>query len=460
MTDISLQDIYNTIQMSERDKFDLRTITIGVNLLPCVSGSFDEFCETVKKRIYTYAERLYDEAQKAQTEFGIPITNKRLIVTPASLLLGGFLGENEDKNKEICIQYAQVLDKTCEKLGIDFVGGFGGFTDRGETKTDRTIISSLPSVFAQTHRVCAFVNVGSTRYGINMETVKKMGTIIQQLSHESEKSFACARLVVFCNAVADNPFMAGGFYGIENPDASIHVGLSGPGVVRNVIQSLPHDLPLDKLAHEIKRETFKIVRAGELIGSHIAKQLNIPFGSVDLSLAPTTQIGDSVGEILELIGLERVGTHGSTAALALLTDAVKKGGVAASAHVGGLSGAFIPVSEDQYLSDAVKHGSLSLDKLEAMTAVCSVGIDMVAIPGDVSPATISAIIADEMAIGMVNHKTTAVRIIPVMNHKAGEYVDWGGLFGGAYILPTHTASSEQFISRSGKIPPSITSFRN
>jgi hypothetical protein len=460
MTDVALQDIYSTIQMSQRDKFDIRTITLGINLIPCISDDFDRFSKNVKEKIILYSSNLNEEAKKAEAEFGVPITNKRLILTPASLLLGGFFGSSEKINQEICLKYAKVLDDVCEKQGIDFVGGYGALTDMGETQTDKTIISSLPYVLVNSNRVCAFVNIGSTKYGINMSTVKKMGEQIVKLSTDSEKSFACAKLVVFCNAVADNPFMAGGFYGVQNADASIHVGLSGPGVVRNVIQSLPKDLPLDDLVNEIKKETFKIVRAGELIGNKVAERMNIPFGSVDLSLAPTTQIGDSVGEILELFGLERVGTHGSTAALAMLTDAVKKGGVAASANVGGLSGAFIPVSEDQFLSDGVKFGSLTLDKLEAMTSVCSVGLDMVAIPGDTSAETISAIISDEMAIGMVNHKTTAVRIIPVKGHKAGDYVNWGGLFGGAYILPVHKEKSTQFINRGGRIPPSITSFRN
>jgi hypothetical protein len=460
MTDISLQDIYRTIQMSQRDQFDIRTITIGVNLLPCVSDSFSTFCQNVENRITHYAADLQQQAARAQSEFGIPITNKRLIVTPASLILPGFINNSQEHTNDICTRYAQTLDRTCEKLGIDFVGGFGCFTDIGETDTDSTIISSLPTVLTNSQRVCAFINVGSTKYGINMNTIQKIGKTITLLSQNSDKSFACAKLVVFCNAVADNPFMAGGFYGIQNTDSSIHVGLSGPGVVRNVLQSLPPDMSLDDLANEIKKETFKIVRAGELVGTTIAKRMSIAFGSVDLSLAPTTQIGDSVGEILEIMGLEQVGIHGSTAALALLTDAVKKGGVAASAHVGGLSGAFIPVSEDQYLSDAARDQSLTLEKLEAMTAVCSVGLDMVAVPGETPSDTLSAIISDEMAIGMVNHKTTAVRIIPVKGHKAGQYVNWGGLFGGAFILPVHAKSSDQFVKRGGKIPPSITSFRN
>lgn len=456
----SLEDIYQTIQMSRRDQFDIRTVTMGINLLPCISESKKTLCTQVEKRITTYAQHLKQYSDEAEAQYGIPIINKRITVTPASLLLGPLMSENNEKNKEICVDYAQTLDTVAAKLGIDLIGGYGAFTEMQETQTDRAVLEALPNALTATQRVCSFVNLGSTRHGINMETVKRMGRIITDLSTQSDKSFACARLVVFTNAVADNPFMAGGFHGIQGADVLIHIGLSGPGVVRNVIQSLPANMPLDELANEIKKQTFKLVRAGEVIGRYVSTHLDIPFGSVDLSLAPTTQVGDSVGEILELMGIGRVGGHGCTAALALLTDAVKKGGIAASAHVGGLSGAFIPVSEDTFFSQAVQENILTLDKLEAMTAVCSVGLDMVALPGDTSPQTLSAIIADEMAIGMVNHKTTAVRLIPVAGKKAGEYIDWGGLFGGAYIIDVHTNKPDQFIHRGGKIPAPLTSFRN
>ena len=460
MSDLSLSDIYKTIHMSQRDKFDIRTVTMGVDLLSCIGGSITETNQRVEKKILGVAKDLVSKAQKIQDEYGVVITNKRLTVTPASLVLANLFVNNKEKDLAIALKYAKHLDDLVSRLSIDFIGGYGALVENGATYADKIIIESLPEVLSKTERVCSFVSVASSKAGINMDVVARMGHIIHETAKSSKKAIGCAKLVVFCNAVNDNPFMAGGFHGITCQDTVINVGISGPGVVRHTVQDLPRDLPLNELANEIKKTTFKITRGGELIGKQVAKELGVKFGSVDLSLAPTTQVGDSVGEILELIGLETVGTHGTTAALALLTDAVKKGGIMASANVGGLSGAFIPVSEDQFLSQAVKKKCLTLDKLEALTAICSVGLDMVAIPGSVRTTTIAAIIADEMAIGMMNHKTTAVRIIPVPGKKAGGYVSWGGLLGGAYIIPVHKERSDQFIWRKGRIPAPITSFKN
>lgn len=460
MSELSLSEIYETIKMTERDRFDIRTVTLGVDLLPCVGANINQTNRQIEKKIYSLAKDLNSKTQKIADEFGVPIINKRVTLTPAALVLSNLFKNNKEKDLKICLSYARNLDKIANQLNIDFVGGYGCLVENGTTYADKIIIDSLPLILSKTNKVCAFVNVASTKAGINMGVVTRLGQIIHEISIKSKKAIGCAKLVVFCNSVNDNPFMAGGFHGITGKDSVINVGISGPGVVRNTVENLPKDLPLEELANEIKKTAFKITRAGELIGKKVAKELRVKFGSVDLSLAPTTQVGDSVGEILELIGLETVGTHGTTAALALLTDAVKKGGIMASANVGGLSGAFIPVSEDRFLSEAVKKNCLTLDKLEALTAICSVGLDMVAIPGNTRTTTISAIIADEMAIGMINHKTTAVRIIPVPGKKAGQYVAWGGLLGGAYIMAVHKERADNFIWRKGNIPPPITSFKN
>ncbi len=460
MLKASLKEIYDTIVMSQEEKFDIRAVTLGINLLSCVHSDFNIFCTNVSTLIENKAKHLNTIAQNVSKEFGIPIINKRITITPVSLIIGNHFTGDLTKDIKICVDFAKVLDATAKKLRIDFIGGFGGFVELGETRTDQIILESLPEVLANTSSVCAFLNIATTRQGINMNVVSKLGLILHEIARRSENAMGCAKFVVFSNAVPDSPFMAGGFYGIQNGDSSLNIGLSGPGVVRNVIKELSPELPLDDLANEIKKISFKLVRAGELIGKTIAKRLSVDFGSVDLSLAPTTAVGDSIGEVLELIGVEKVGTHGTTAALALLTDAVKKGGIAASANIGGFSGAFIPVSEDLFLNHRVKENILTLDKLEAMTTVCSVGIDMVAIPGSTPPETISGIIADEMAIGVMNNKTTAVRIIPVPGKEAGDYINFGGLLGGAYIIPVHSPAPTTFIKRGGRIPASITSFRN
>jgi uncharacterized protein (UPF0210 family) len=460
MENISLKEVYKTIEMHKRDSFDIRTVTMGIDLLPAIGSTPNKTKEQVVKRIRNYAKDLVAKANKIQNELNIPIINKRVTLTPASLVLSNLFTNNKASDQKICTDYARALDLIAKELNIDFIGGYGALVDYGATYADKVIIDSLPEVLSKTDRVCSFVGVASTKAGINMDMVARMGRIIHEASKKSKDAIACAKLVVFCNAVSDNPFMAGGFHGVNCKETVINVGISGPGVVRSTVKSLPQNLSLEELANEIKKTAFKITRAGELIGKKVARELKVKFGSVDLSLAPTTQVGDSVGEILELMGLERVGTHGTTAALALLTDAVKKGGIMASANIGGLSGAFIPVSEDKFLSDSVKNKCLTLDKLEAMTAICSVGLDMVAIPGSTKTTTIAAIIADEMAIGMMNHKTTAVRIIPVPGKRAGGHVNWGGLLGGAYIVPVHKERADTFIWRKGKIPPPITSFRN
>jgi len=460
MEDLSLSEIYNTIKMTERDKFDIRTITLGVDLLSCIAGTINKTNSNVEKKIKSVARDLISKAENVQNEMGIPIINKRVTITPASLILSNLFKNDKKRDLKICTDYAKNLDQIADKLKVDFIGGYGCFTENGATYADKIIIESLPEVLSKTKKVCAFVSAASTKAGINMGIVTKLGRTIHEISIKSKNAIGCAKLVIFCNPVNDNPFMAGGFHGVTGKETVINVGVSGPGVVRRTVSNLPKDLPLEELANEIKKTAFRITRAGELIGKKIAKELRVKFGSVDLSLAPTTQVGDSVGEILELIGLETVGTHGTTAALALLTDAVKKGGIMASANIGGLSGAFIPVSEDKFLSDAVKKNCLTLDKLEALTSICSVGLDMVPIPGNTRTTTIAAIIADEMAIGMINHKTTAVRIIPVPGKKAGQYINWGGLLGGAYILDVHKEKSDNFIWRKGNIPPPITSFKN
>jgi uncharacterized protein len=456
----SPSEIFETAKLLSMENFDIRTVTLGINLLPCADSDFTKLAEKVEKKIKNTAKDLIAKAEKIEAKYGVPIINKRITITPASLVLESALSGNFEKDQKTCVRFAKHLDKIAKSLRIDFIGGFGGFAEKGITYSDKVVIESLPEVMKNTERVCAFYSLASTKHGINMRAIAKFGSIIHEISKATPKGVGCAKLVLFANAVSDNPFMAGGFHGPQEADAAINIGISGPGVIRQTIEKNPKDLPLDKLANLIKQIAFKITRVGELMGREIAKEIGVTFGIVDLSLAPTTKVGDSIGRILESIGLETVGTHGTTAALYLLTDAVKKGGIMASQSVGGLSGAFIPVSEDIGMIESARQKVLNIDKLEAMTSVCSVGLDMVAIPGNTKTTTIAAIIADEMAIGVANHKTTGVRIIPVPGKKAGDYVKWGGLLGESVIMPVHQKSSDIFIWRKGHIPPPITSFRN
>lgn len=442
--------VLETIHMISDQKLDVRTITMGISLMDCIDSDSDVACQKIYDKITTKAKDLVKTAEQIEMEYGIPIVNKRVAVTPISLVAGA----SSDKDH---VKYAKTLDKVAQALGIDFIGGFSALVQKGMTKGDQTLIASLPEALAQTNLVCASVNVGSSKSGINMDAIKQMGEVITTASKLDYMTNA--KLVVFCNAVEDNPFMAGGFHGISEPDVVINVGVSGPGVVKAALEHVK-GRPLDQVAETIKQTAFKVTRMGQLVGSVAAKRLNVPFGIVDLSLAPTPAVGDSVAQILEEIGLAQVGTHGTTAALALLNDAVKKGGIMACSHVGGLSGAFIPVSEDAGMIAAVEAKTLSLDKLEAMTAVCSVGLDMIALPGDIPATTVSAMIADEAAIGMINNKTTAVRVIPVPGKKVGDQVEFGGLLGHAPIMPYNQASSAAMIARGGSIPAPIHSFKN
>jgi uncharacterized protein (UPF0210 family) len=447
-------EIKETVDMFLRYKLDIRAITLGISLLDCVSASGTETRRRMREKILRVAGNLVKVGQDIEIEYGIPIINKRISVTPIALIAGA----TEDTNYTA---YAQTLDEVARELGIDFVGGFSALVQKGFTQGDERLIASIPEALARTERVCSSVNVATTKSGINMDAVRLMGQVIKDAAERTahKDGLACAKLVVFCNAPEDNPFMAGAFHGPGEGESTLNVGVSGPGVVKAALEN-HKGASFDEIADVIKKTAFKITRMGQLVGMEAARRLNVPFGILDLSLAPTPEVGDSVARILEEMGLESAGTHGTTAALAMLTDMVKKGGVMASTHVGGLSGAFIPVSEDEGMVAAVRAGSLSLDKLEAMTTVCSVGLDMIAIPGDTSASTISAIIADEMAIGMVNSKTTAVRLIPVPGKKAGDWAEFGGLLGGAPIMPVHNFSSESFIARGGRIPAPIHSFRN
>ncbi|GAB9260374.1 PFL family protein [Ligilactobacillus animalis] len=442
--------ILETIHMISDQNLDVRTVTMGISLMDCIDSDSDVACQKIYDKITTKAKDLVKTAEQIEMEYGIPIVNKRVAVTPISLVAGA----SQDKDY---VKYAKTLDRAAQTLGIDFIGGFSALVQKGMTKGDQTLIASLPEALAQTNLVCASVNVGSSKSGINMDAVKQMGEVITTAAKLDYMTNA--KLVVFCNAVEDNPFMAGGFHGVSEPDVVINVGVSGPGVVKAALEHVKGQ-PLDQVAETIKQTAFKVTRMGQLVGSVAAKRLNVPFGIVDLSLAPTPAVGDSVAQILEEIGLAQVGTHGTTAALAMLNDAVKKGGIMACSHVGGLSGAFIPVSEDAEMIAAVEAGTLSLDKLEAMTAVCSVGLDMIALPGDIPATTVSAMIADEAAIGMINNKTTAVRVIPVPGKKVGDQVEFGGLLGHAPIMPYNQTSSAAMITRGGLIPAPIHSFKN
>lgn len=447
-------NILETIKMIEEEKLDIRTITMGISLLDCIDSDGDKAREKIYNKIITSAKDLVKVAKEIENEFGIPIVNKRVSVTPISIIAGA---TNEDNY----LKFAETLDKAAEDLNIDFIGGFSALVHKGYTKGDKILINSIPEALAKTNKVCASVNVGSTRCGINMDAVKEMGQVIKRTAEltKASKGFGCAKLVVFANAVEDNPFMAGAFHGVGEADTIINVGVSGPGVVQRAIEKVKGE-PFDVVAETIKKTAFKITRVGQLVAHEASNRLGVPFGIVDLSLAPTPAIGDSVAHILEAMGLEVVGTHGTTAALALLNDAVKKGGVMACSHVGGLSGAFIPVSEDAGMIDAVLNGSLNLEKLEAMTAICSVGLDMIAVPGDTTAETLSAMIADEAAIGVINNKTTAVRIIPAPGCVVGDMVEFGGLLGTAPVMKINQFSSYDFIQRGGRIPAPIHSFKN
>ena len=448
------QNIIETIKMIEEEKLDIRTITMGISLLDCIDPDGEKAREKIYNKIVSCGKDLVKVGNEIESEFGIPIVNKRISVTPISIIAGATVDENY-------VEFAKTLDQAAEDLGIDFIGGFSALVQKGYTKGDKILIESIPEALACTNKVCASVNIGSTRTGINMDAVKQMGRIIKQTSEATadKKGFGCAKLVVFANAVEDNPFMAGAFHGVGENDTVINVGVSGPGVVQRAVEKVKGE-PFDVLSETVKKTAFKITRMGQLVAQEASRRLNVPFGIVDLSLAPTPAIGDSVAHILEAMGLETVGTHGTTAALALLNDAVKKGGVMACSHVGGLSGAFIPVSEDAGMIDAVLNGSLNLEKLEAMTAICSVGLDMIAVPGDTEEETLAAMIADEAAIGVINNKTTAVRIIPAYGCSVGEMVEFGGLLGRAPVMKVNKYSSKEFIERGGRIPAPIHSFKN
>lgn len=447
-------NVLETIRMIEEDKLDIRTITMGISLTDCIDSDGVKSRRKIYDKITTLAKDLVEVGNQIENEFGIPIINKRIAVTPVALIAAS---SREDHYGE----YARVLDKAAREVGVNFIGGFSALVHKGFSKGDRVLIDSIPQALKETERVCSSVNVADTRAGINMDAVKLMGKIIKETAYLTgeHNSLGCAKLVVFANAVDDNPFMAGALHGLGEPEVVINIGVSGPGTVKKALERVKGK-PLHAVAENIKKTAFKITRAGQLVGNEVSKRLNVPFGILDLSLAPTPEIGDSVARILEEMGLEACGTHGTTAALAMLNDAVKKGGIMASSSVGGLSGAFIPVSEDEGMIEAVERGALTFDKLEAMTSVCSVGLDMIAIPGDTDETTIAAIIADEAAIGVINRKTTAVRIIPVYGKTVGDRVEFGGLLGHAPIMPVNNLSSSVFINRGGRIPAPIHSFKN
>lgn len=453
---ISVYEVKETNKMIEHENLDVRTITLGISLMDCIDSDLAKLNENIFQKIVSLAGNLVATGQEIEHEFGIPIVNKRISVTPIALI-----GSAACKTPDDYVEIAKTLDKAAKEAGVNFIGGYSALVSKAMTAGDERLIRSVPKALACTDRVCSSINVGSTRTGINMDAVRLCGEIVKETAEATKErdSIGCAKLVVFCNAPDDNPFMAGAFLGVTEGDAVINVGVSGPGVVKNAIRQVRGG-GFEELCETIKKTAFKITRVGQLVAGEASKRMGIPFGIIDLSLAPTPAVGDSVAEILEEIGLERVGAPGTTAALAMLNDQVKKGGVMASSYVGGLSGAFIPVSEDQGMIDAVKLGALNLEKLEAMTCVCSVGLDMIAIPGKTSAATISGIIADEMAIGMVNQKTTAVRLIPVIGKDVGETAEFGGLLGYAPIIPVNEYDCSAFIGRQGRIPAPIHSFKN
>ena len=451
---LNQKDILSTIEMIEQQHLDIRTVTMGISLLSCCDVDIDKACEKVYDKICRYAERLVPVSEEIEMEFGIPIVNKRISVTPIALVAAAC--ESDDYAR-----FAHAMDKAAKTCGVNFIGGYSALVQKGMTEADKKLIASIPKALAETDLVCSSINVGSTKAGINMDAVALMGKVIKETAEKTadREGIGCAKLVVFCNAVEDNPFMAGAFHGIGEPEKAINIGVSGPGVVYSVLKDLDGE-PFDVVAETIKRTAFRVTRVGQLVAQEASRRLDTPFGIVDLSLAPTPAQGDSVARILEEMGLEVCGTHGTTAALAMLNDAVKKGGIMASSSVGGLSGAFIPVSEDEGMIAAAAGGTLTIDKLEAMTCVCSVGLDMIAVPGDTSAETISAIIADEAAIGMINNKTTAVRVLPTPGKKVGDTIEMGGLLGSAPVMPVHPESSAAFIGRGGRIPAPIHSLRN
>ena len=451
---LNQHEIMQTIQMIDQQHLDVRTITMGISLLSCAHSDVNTACTKVYDKITTYAEKLVATGEAIEKEFGIPIVNKRISVTPMALAAGA-------SRTSDYVPFAAAMDKAAKAVGVNFIGGFSALVHKGMTEADKKLIAAIPEALAVTDVVCSSVNVGSTKAGINMDAVALMGRTIKAAAERTaaQGGFGCAKLVVFCNAVEDNPFMAGAFHGVGEAEQVINVGVSGPGVVHHALQ-LVKGQPFDVVAETIKKTAFQVTRMGQLVAREASARLGVPFGIVDLSLAPTPAIGDSVARILEEMGLEVCGTHGTTAALALLNDAVKKGGVMASSSVGGLSGAFIPVSEDEGMIAAAQSGALTLDKLEAMTCVCSVGLDMIAVPGDTSAATLAAIIADEAAIGMVNQKTTAVRLIPAPGKQVGDVVEFGGLLGSAPVMPCHTGSAEDFVARGGRIPAPLHSLKN
>ncbi len=450
-------EITETLHMIEKENLDIRTITMGISLKSCAGPDIDVVCDKVYDKITTYAKNLVKVGEDIENEFGIPIINKRISVTPIATLADALNEPTVDK----CVRIAKTLDRAAKTCGVNFIGGYSALVQKGYTNGEHVLIESIPRALAETDIVCSSVNVASTRAGINMDAVAEMGRVVKKAAEltADTQGFACAKLVVFSNAVEDNPFMAGAFLGDGEGECVINVGVSGPGVVKCALEKIK-GRPFGEVADVIKKTAFKITRMGQLVAQEASKRLNVPFGIVDLSLAPTPAVGDSVAYILEEMGLEKCGTHGTTAALALLNDAVKKGGVMASGYVGGLSGAFIPVSEDAGMIEAAKCGALSLEKLEAMTCVCSVGLDMIVIPGDTTASTISAIIADEAAIGMINSKTTAVRVIPAPGAKVGDIVEFGGLLGSGPVMSVSKYSSEEFIARGGRIPAPINSLKN
>lgn len=451
---LNFNDIMETITMIQEENLDIRTITMGISLLDCADSDIDRSCEKIYNKIYANAKDLVATGEFIEKKYGIPIVNKRISVTPISMLVAVSGGDP--------VKYAKTLDRAAKDVGVNFIGGFSALVQKGFSAGDRELIEAIPRALAETDFVCSSVNIGSTKAGINMDAVALMGGVVRKAAEltSDNQCIGAAKLVVFCNAPEDNPFMAGAFHGVGEPDVVLNVGVSGPGVVRAALAKLPDDAPLNEVAELIKKTAFKITRMGQLVGTEASGMLGIPFGIIDLSLAPTPAVGDSVAHILEEIGLEECGTHGTTAALAMLNDAVKKGGVMASSSVGGLSGAFIPVTEDAGMISAARSECLSIEKLEAMTAVCSVGLDMIVIPGETPAETISAIIADEAAIGMVNSKTTAVRVIPAIGLSEGEELDFGGLLGNGPVMKLHTQSSAKMIHRGGRIPAPMQSLKN
>lgn len=449
----STSNILETIAMIEKYRLDIRTVTMGISLLDCIRGSLEETCDAIYDKITTKAANLVSECEGIERELGIPIVNKRISVTPIALIAQSVEGSP--------VEIAKALDRAAKAVGVNFIGGYSALVEKGITPGDERLIRSIPEALTVTDVVCSSVNIGSSRAGINMDAVRTMGQVIKEAAEltKDNSAIACAKLVVFANAVGDNPFMAGAFHGVEEADCVVSVGVSGPGVVNRALGDLD-GASLNEVAEAIKKAAFKITRAGQLVGTMASERLGVPFGIVDLSLAPTAELGDSVAHIMEHMGLAQVGTHGTTAALALLNDAVKKGGMMACSRVGGLSGSFIPVSEDKGMIDSVRAGNISIEKLEAMTAICSVGLDMIAIPGDTSAELISGMIADEAAIGVMNHKTTAVRVIPVPGTNPGDEVNFGGLLGYAPVIPVSTVDNSEFIHRGGFIPAPVHGFRN